>query len=109
MKPIVQKHAKKVKGMTIHLEDPKISPPGDVMPFYENGVPFLYFYSYGYGEMHADYHKPSDKPEKLDYPSEEKIVRLCFDILLDLANADKMPKKVDGYKFPHPLRGKPKK
>lgn len=105
LKPLIEKYAPKA-GLTVKTEQAMKSPPGDVMPFYENGVPFLYFYTYGYGQVHPDYHKPSDSPDKIDYKSQEKITRLAFDLLLEIANLDKLPSKVDGYKFPHPATSK---
>jgi hypothetical protein len=101
LKPLIEKFASKA-GLKVLTEQPMKSPPGDVMPFYENGVPFLYFYTYGYGQVHPDYHKPTDSPDKIDYKSMEKIARLTFDLLLEIANMESMPSKVEGYKFPHP-------
>lgn len=101
LKPLIERFAPKA-GLTVKMEEPMKSPPGDVMPFYENGVPFLYFYTYGYGQVHPDYHKPTDSPDKIDYKSMEKIARLAFDLLLEIANMERLPARVDGYKFPHP-------
>lgn len=105
VRPIIEKFLP-VGGLAVKLEKPMRSPPGDAMPFYENGVPFLYFYTYTYGRVHADYHKPSDTPDKIDYASQEKITRLVFDILLEIAGMDRLPRCVDGYRFPHPARAR---
>lgn len=105
----IQNHAGKAEIKVLY-EDSMISPPGDAMPFYEKiKVPFLYLYTYGYGEVHADYHQPSDTPDKCDLASMEKIVRLSFHVILDLANGDALPAHVPGYRFPHPAQGKPRK
>lgn len=106
---LVNKHAKNA-GIKVILEDAMISPPGDCMPFYEKiNVPFLYFYSHGYGKIHADYHKPTDTPDKINLQAMEKIVRLAYDLTLELANADSIGSKAAGYRFPHPAQGKPRK
>ncbi|MBI4563757.1 MAG: M20/M25/M40 family metallo-hydrolase [Planctomycetes bacterium] len=105
---LVEKHAKQ-SGLKYVIEDPKISPPGDVMPFYEKNIPFLYFYTHGYGKLHVDYHRKTDTPNKIDYANQEKIVRLAFHIILDMANLETAPERVRGYRFPHPMQGKPKR
>lgn len=100
----------KTAGIKVLIEDAMISPPGDCMPFYEKvGVPFLYFYTHGYGKLHADYHKPTDTPDKVNAQAMEKIVRLAFDLIKELGNADALGSKVANYRFPHPAQGKPKK
>jgi acetylornithine deacetylase/succinyl-diaminopimelate desuccinylase-like protein len=106
---LLLKHSKDA-GLKVILEDAMISPPGDCMPFYEKiGVPFVYFYTHGYGKIHADYHKPTDSPEKIDARSMQNIGRFAYALLLDLANADALGSRVDGYRFPHPAQGKPRR
>lgn len=39
--------------------------------------------------MHADYHKKTDTPNKIDDANQEKIVRLAFDIILKLATLER--------------------
>ncbi len=106
---MLQKHAKNA-GLKVILEDAMISPPGDCMPFYEKiNVPFFYFYTHGYGKIHADYHKPTDTPDKVNTQAMEKIGRLAYDLLRELGNAESIGAKVPGYRFPHPAQGKPRK
>jgi hypothetical protein len=106
---MIQKYAK-TAGIKVILEDAMISPPGDCMPFYEKiGVPFLYFYTHGYGKLHADYHKPTDTPDKVNTQAMEKIARLAYDLIRELGDADALGSKVPDYRFPHPAQGKPKK
>ncbi len=105
---IVVKYAKKA-GLTVFIEEPKTHPPGDNLPFYDNKIPFLYFYSWLFGDFHSDYHKPGDKHEKVDYESEEKIVRLVFKIAIDIANLDQMPEFSPINKWSHPGQKKSSK
>jgi len=46
----------------------------DQWPFLSNDVPALFFHT----GLHPDYHRPTDTPEKINYPKMEKIVRLVF-------------------------------
>jgi hypothetical protein len=59
----------------------------DHHPFYENDVPFLFFFS----GLHDDYHQLSDHADKLDYPRMEKIVRLGHGILDQVASGAVSP------------------
>jgi len=52
------------------------------------GVPALFFFN----GVHADYHKPSDEPAKIDAEKESRIVKLAFYLGLDVANAAVRPK-----------------
>jgi hypothetical protein len=42
--------------------------------FARKGVPILFFFN----GVHADYHRPSDSPDKIDAEKESRIVRLMF-------------------------------
>ncbi|WP_289054734.1 M28 family metallopeptidase [Carboxylicivirga marina] len=46
----------------------------DHYAFHRNNVPVMGFFS----GLHADYHKPSDTPDKIDYQEMEKRVKLIF-------------------------------
>jgi hypothetical protein len=46
----------------------------DQWPFLSNDVPVLFFHT----GLHPDYHRPTDTPEKINYPKMEKVVRLVF-------------------------------
>lgn len=59
----------------------------DHAAFIQKGIPFLYFYS----GMHADYHRPSDSAEKIDFEKLARISRLMFYVGLEIANADRRP------------------
>jgi len=58
--------------------------------FAKNNVPVAFFFD----GIHEDYHKPTDDPEKIDYPLLQKRAQLVFTTAWDIANrADRI--KVD--------------
>src|SRR5262249_46324778 len=59
----------------------------DYGPFRDRRVPFLFF-STG---QHPDYHKPTDLPERIDYPKLCRISNLIYDLTWRLANDDESP------------------
>lgn len=54
----------------------------DYGPFRDRRIPFLFF-STG---QHADYHKPTDRPERVDYEKLQRISLLMSDLTWRLAN-----------------------
>ncbi len=52
--------------------------------FAKNGVPSVFFFS----GIHEDYHKPSDTPDKIDYPLMTTRTKLIFHTAWELANSD---------------------
>ena len=50
--------------------------------FAKHGVPVAFFFD----GIHADYHQPTDDPEKIDYPLLQKRVQLVFATAWELAN-----------------------
>jgi len=52
--------------------------------FAKNGVPSVFFFS----GIHADYHQPSDTPDKIDYPLMTTRTKLIFHTAWELANRD---------------------
>ncbi len=60
----------------------------DHYPFFVRRVPVLMFHT----GLHDEYHTPSDRPEKLDYEGMERIARLVFAILYDLAHTEELPR-----------------
>src|SRR5262249_12515393 len=58
--------------------------------FARKGVPILFFFN----GVHADYHRPSDSPDKIDAEKESRIVRLMFYLGEVIANAAERPKWV---------------
>jgi Zn-dependent M28 family amino/carboxypeptidase len=59
----------------------------DQYHFFRFGVPVLFFTS----GLHADYHRPSDEPDRIDYEKTERAVRLLFHIGLEIADANQRP------------------
>lgn len=57
--------------------------------FAKNGVPIIFYFN----GTHADYHRPSDTPDKINYPLMEKRARLVFFTAWEMANRDQMLKR----------------
>jgi hypothetical protein len=55
--------------------------------FARKGVPILFFFN----GVHADYHRPSDEADKLEYEKAARIVQLVYLLGLEVANADERP------------------
>lgn len=55
--------------------------------FAKNNVPVIFYFS----GVHADYHQPTDTPDKILYPKMEKIAQLVFFTAWELANRDDRP------------------
>lgn len=64
-------------------EDPYL--PTDTTALYPKGVPVLAFFTGG----HDDYHRPTDKPDTLNYEGTERIAKLARGILLDLEKSER--------------------
>lgn len=60
----------------------------DHYPFYKQGIPVFFFFT----KTHADYHKPGDSADKINYPALESIVYLVERFVLDLCNDKKAPR-----------------
>jgi len=58
--------------------------------FARKGVPILFFYD---GMLLADYHKPTDTVDKINWDLYEKRVRLIFLTAWNMANRDDMLKR----------------
>jgi hypothetical protein len=70
--------------------------PKDPQRFYErsdhynfakNGVPSVFIFN----GVHADYHKKSDTPEKIEYDALAKRAQLAFSVAWELANRENRP------------------
>lgn len=53
--------------------------------FAKKGIPAIFYFN----GVHADYHRPSDTVEKINFEKMEKIARLVFHTAWELANRDK--------------------
>jgi len=61
--------------------------PSDHSSFYAKQIPVLFFWT----GTHADYHKPSDTAEKINYEGLVRIVSFVVNIVRDVDNSDKRP------------------
>ncbi len=52
--------------------------------FAKNGIPAIFFFS----GVHADYHRPTDTPDKIMYDKAQTIAQLAFYTAWELANRD---------------------
>ena len=59
--------------------------------FAKHGVPIIFYFN----GTHADYHRPTDTIEKIDFPMMQKRAQLVFYTAWELANRDRRP-KIDG-------------
>ncbi len=50
--------------------------PSDHTSFYLKSIPVLFFFT----GIHPDYHKPSDRPDKINYIGEMQVIHLIYDI-----------------------------
>lgn len=58
--------------------------------FARKGVPIIFYYD---GMLKADYHKPTDTPDKINYPLLTKRARLVFHTAWEMANREAMMKR----------------
>ncbi len=61
--------------------------PSDHSSFYAKQVPVLFFWT----GTHADYHKPSDTADKINYEGEARVVSFVANIVRDIDKGDKRP------------------
>jgi Zn-dependent M28 family amino/carboxypeptidase len=55
--------------------------------FARRGVPILFFFN----GTHADYHRPSDEPERINAEKQARLTRLIYYLALEVANATERP------------------
>jgi Zn-dependent M28 family amino/carboxypeptidase len=58
--------------------------------FARKGVPVIFYYD---GMLQADYHKPGDTPDKINYTLLKKRAHLIFYTAWEMANRDQMMKR----------------
>ncbi len=71
-------------GFNLTLQDDPYLPT-DTTALYPKGVPVLAFFTGG----HEDYHRPTDKPETLNYEGTQRIATLARGILTELEKAER--------------------
>ena len=83
-------HAVAASGLKAKLNDAVTLVGGDSdhSSFADKRVPYAFFFS----GFHADYHRPSDHPEKLAYDNMVKVAATAMDIVLEIANLDEKPR-----------------
>jgi Zn-dependent M28 family amino/carboxypeptidase len=78
--------------------DYKFNDPNDPMMIYyrsdhynfaKNGVPIIFYFN----GTHADYHRPGDTPDKINYPLMAKRAQLVFYTAWEMANRNAMLKR----------------
>lgn len=96
LKPISEGVNKKYVNMVLDYKfnDPndqnRIYYRSDHFNFARKGVPIIFYYD---GMLQADYHKPTDTPDKINYPLLAKRAQLVFYTAWEMANRDNMLKR----------------
>ena len=83
-RPIVTSDRSKQFALT--LNDDGVG-PSDHSSFYLKKIPVLFFWT----GTHADYHKPSDTADKINYDGEVSILNLVTGLVHDIDTSDKRP------------------
>ena len=73
------------QGLTINEHASGVG-PSDHTSFYLADIPVLHFFT----GQHADYHKPSDDPEKLNYEGMQQISNYILNVVTDLDDAGQL-------------------
>jgi Zn-dependent M28 family amino/carboxypeptidase len=96
LKPLSEAVNKKYPKLTL---DYKFNDPNDQEQIYfrsdhynfaRKGVPVIFYYD---GMLKADYHKPTDTPDKINYELMSKRARLVFLTAWEMANRNEMMKR----------------
>jgi hypothetical protein len=96
LKPISESVNKKYTKLEL---DYKYNDPNDKNRIYfrsdhynfaRKGIPIIFYYD---GMLGADYHRPTDTPDKINYPLMAKRAQLVFYTAWEMANRDKMLKR----------------
>jgi hypothetical protein len=96
LKPISEGVNSKFTKMVLDYKfnDPKdpnrIYYRSDHFNFANKGVPIIFYYD---GMLKSDYHKPTDTPDKINYPLLAKRAQLVFHTAWEMANRDELLKR----------------
>jgi hypothetical protein len=60
--------------------------PSDHTSFYRKDIPVLFYFT----GLHADYHKPSDDADKINYPGEQVVVQHVYSVIESLNDKPKL-------------------
>ena len=95
LKPISEGNNKKYSKLEL---DYKFDDPNDPLRIYyrsdhfnfaAKGVPIIFYFD----GIHADYHRPTDTPDKINYDLMEKRAQFVFYTAWDMANRNDMLKR----------------
>jgi hypothetical protein len=87
--PLAKMAERAARSQELHLlKIPGVLAGSDHLPFYARRVPVIFFVTWG---GHADYHRPTDDAEKLNYAGMRKIARVTADLTAALAEAEQRP------------------
>jgi len=64
-----------------------MEPNADHYPFFGRGIPVLMLHT----GLHDDYHRPSDDAELINAEGMQRVVRLMFGVVYELASRDQVP------------------
>ncbi len=73
-------------GFDVALQDDPYLPT-DVTAIYPKGIPVLHFFT----GSHEDYHRPTDKAEKINYEGMERIAKFARGVVSDLLTSSTRP------------------
>jgi len=96
LKPISEGANKKFTRLNLDYkfnapDDPnRIYFRSDHYNFARKGIPVIFYYD---GMLKADYHKPTDTPDKINYPLLRKRAQLVFHTAWEMANRNEMIKR----------------
>ncbi len=65
--------------------------PSDHSSFASKKIPVLFFWT----DVHEDYHRPTDTPDKINYEGMDKIIRFSSQIIGELASIKEKPKFIE--------------
>ena len=83
--------AKRVGLVVTYKQSPVRFAASDHLYFARRGIPVVAYFDGG----HDDYHQPTDTWDKLNYAKMEKVARICYLTMWDMANASARPQKVE--------------
>lgn len=78
-------NARNKKFFTLHYDSSGVG-PSDHTSFYRKDIPVLFFFT----GLHADYHKPTDDPDKINYTGELQVVKYVYEVVEGLNKKGKL-------------------
>jgi len=78
-------NAQNKKFFTFHYDSSGVG-PSDHTSFYRKDIPVLFFFT----GLHADYHKPTDDPDKINYIGELQVVKYVYEVVEGLNKKGKL-------------------